>query len=92
MRGNLVETFSNKPNINNIRNDWSIWGVMKGVSGIEIPIHLRYAIDDIPTQYRSLRSGILYATSNDIVKTEATAQLVDWRELIYQMAWDNAKY
>lgn len=92
MRGNIVESFNNKPNITNIRNDWSIWGVMKGVSGIDIPIHLRYAIDEMPTSYRSIRSGILFASSNSIVATEPTAQLVDWRELIYQMAWDNAKY
>ena len=92
MRGNIVESFNNKPNITNIRNDWSIWGVMKGVSGVDIPIHLRYAIDEMPTSYRSVRSGILFASSNSIVATEPTAQLVDWRELIYQMAWDNAKY
>lgn len=92
MRGNIVEAFNNKPSINNIKNDWSIWGVMKGVSGIDIPIHLRYAIDDMPVSYRSLRSGILFSASSDVVATEPTAQLVDWRELIYQMAWDNAKY
>jgi hypothetical protein len=55
MRGNIVESFSNKPNMLNIRNDWSIWGTMTGASGIEVPIHLRYAIDVKPTEYYSLR-------------------------------------
>ena len=81
MRGNIVESFNNKPNMLNIKNDLTIWGIMSGVSDIEVPIHLRYAIDEKPTEYYSLRKQKLF-----------TDKEYDWRELIYQMAWDNAKY
>ena len=37
-----------------MKNDYSVWGVRKGVSGAEIPIHARYAIHSKPTYYKSL--------------------------------------
>lgn len=91
-RGTLVESFNNRPNLLNIRNDWSLWGTMTGAAGIDIPIHLRYAIDDKPVSYTSLRTGKFYSTDASLVAQHANGLQVDWRELIYQMAWDNAKY
>lgn len=38
-------------NLANVKNDFSVWGSRKGISGAEIPIHLRYAIDSIPKKY-----------------------------------------
>ena len=68
-----------QPNISNIKNDYSIWGVRKTSSGIEVPIHMRYAIMEKPLTYKSFREGNskLY-----------DANTYDWRELIYQMAMD----
>lgn len=80
-RGELVESFSNRPNLLNIKNDFAVWGAKTGATGDSNAIHLRYAIDDKPTTYTSLRNGKTY-----------TATQYDWRELIYQMAWDNMKY
>lgn len=80
--GNLITSFQNSPNLTNLRNDYSIWGVRKALSGSSegIPVHLRYAIDIKPEKYTSI-SGTLYS-----------ADKVDWRELIYRMAEDYYKH
>ena len=51
--GELITAFNNNPNILNMRNDYSIWGTRKSTSGAEIPIHMRYAIDIKPKQYKT---------------------------------------
>jgi hypothetical protein len=38
----------------NLKNDYSIWGSRKSVSGAELPIHYRYAIDKKPLLYINL--------------------------------------
>lgn len=83
-RGLLVESFQNKPLVNNIKNDFSVWGKMQGTTR-EIPIHLRYAIDYKPEFYYSYSQKKLYVT-------EKYGGQYDWRELIYQMAVDNNIY
>ena len=72
----LFNSISNNPQLNNIKNDISIWGVRKGITGAEIPINLSYALDYKPKKYTTW-DGELY-----------DAEQVDWRELIYQMALD----
>lgn len=49
----LVTSFSNTPNFAELKNDYSLWGLRKGINGAEIPIHLRYAIDTKPWIYIS---------------------------------------
>ena len=61
----LVSSFSNAPALNNVKNDFSIWGVRKGVTGIEMPIHMRYAIDKKPEYYQNI-AGQIYVTSKDV--------------------------
>lgn len=81
----LFTAISNSPNINNLRNDFSIWGNRKSTTGEDLPIHARYAIDKKPIQYRSLpyyEDGVLKESH------EYTTTDYDWRELIYQMAID----
>jgi hypothetical protein len=56
----LITAFSNNPNLLNLRNDYSIWGERTGVSGANIPIHLRYAIDEKPIMYHGI-----YTTASD---------------------------
>lgn len=63
MSGYLIESFQNKPNLNAIRNDYSVWGKRKSGTGIELPIHLRYAIDARPTTYWSLLEKRLYMSN-----------------------------
>ena len=76
--GNRMTTmFQNNPNIQNIKNDYAIWGKKKTSSdGKENQIHMRCAIDEKPESYTSF-DGIVYSTDT-----------WDWRELIYQMAVD----
>ena len=50
----LISSFSNSPQLNNVKNDFSIWGTKKSVTGNEVPVHLRYAIDKKPYYYKSL--------------------------------------
>lgn len=83
-QGFLVESFQNKPAINNIKNDFAIWGMMQGINS-EIPIHLRYAIDEKPKMYYSLSKKTLFKSTEE-------GGVYDWRELIYQMAYDNNIY
>ena len=58
---NLITAIQHQPDIQNVKNDYSIFGVRKTTSGTEIPVHLRYAIDQKPTYYRSW-DGIIYST------------------------------
>ena len=51
---NLVTAFRNTPNLSNLKNDFTIWGMRRSVTGSEIPVHLRYAIDKKPTYYKNL--------------------------------------
>ncbi len=52
--GELITSFNNNPNLLNLRNDFSIWGERTGVSGANIPIHLRYSIDVKPKRYTTI--------------------------------------
>lgn len=78
--GNLITSFQNSPVLNNLKNDYVVWGKRKSVSGTEIPIHYRYAIDTKPTKYIKL--------DGTVISTEE----YDWREIIYQMADDYYKH
>ena len=66
---NLIQQFQNTPAINNVRNDYSIWGTRKGVTGAEIPIHARYAIHNKPVYYHGY-DGNTYTTleMNEVIK------------------------
>lgn len=99
--GELVSSFSNAPNLSNLKNDYSVWGSRKGVGGADIAIHMRYAIDEKPVYYKSIQVDDeelteynkkygFTLTGQDSVVYEADK--VDWRELIYQMAVDYRKY
>lgn len=74
----LFTSFSNSPNLSNLKNDYSVWGQRTGISGTKIPVHYRYAIDIKPKTYTSIVDGITYSSDE-----------YDWRELIYQMAVDH---
>lgn len=76
--GNTMTTMlNNNPNINNVKNDFAIWGKRKAnLQGEENAIHLRCAIDEKPEKYTNFEG-----------KTFLASQW-DWRELIFQMALD----
>lgn len=56
----LITAFNNTPALENIKNDFSIWGQRVSVTGGNIPIHLRYAIDKKPLSYTTI-----YVDEND---------------------------
>ncbi len=66
----IVTSFNNQPNLANLRNDFSIWGTRKSVSGNEIPVHMRYAIDRKPQYYTTYDGSITYTTR--------TKEQVEW--------------
>ena len=73
---NLISSFSNSPDLNNLRNDYSVWGNRKTVNDVEVPVHYRYAIHKKPKYYKNYEG------------VEFTDDKWDWREIIYQMALD----
>lgn len=61
----LITSFTNNPNLNNLRNDFTVWGVKQSQSGgKEIPIHMRYAIDEKPQRYINY-DGVEYEASDE---------------------------
>ena len=86
---NLITSFANTAQLNNLKNDFSVWGVRKGITGGDIPIHARFAIDKKPNFYQNF-NGQYYVSDNSYAEELKTKkiQTVDWREIIYQMALD----
>lgn len=108
----LVTSFNNTPNLSELKNDYSLWGTRKSLTGNDLPVHLRYAIDKKPTYYKTLR-GDAYGTTmfRDQIRDQITKEvhdeetinrrieeklkdiiIVDWREIIYQMAIDYRRF
>lgn len=89
-QGFLINSFNNNPNIMNICNDYAIWGTLNTVTTEDMPIHLRYAIDDKPTEYKSkVYDKTFY--SFDAIEKDDDGISVDWRELLYLMAYDQSQ-
>ena len=129
----LITSFNNTPNLSELKNDYSLWGTRKSLTGNDLPVHLRYAIDKKPTYYKTLR-GDAYGTTTfkDQIRDQITKEvhkemdivindnpnftyindgmdynetinrrveeklkdiiIVDWREIIYQMAIDYRRF
>lgn len=45
----IIVSYSNSPNLQNIKNDFIVWGNRKTESGAEVAIRYHVAIDDIPS-------------------------------------------
>ena len=89
------------PDIANVKNDYCVWGTRKGVSGSNVPIHMRYAIDEKPVGYNTItvtqeeieRYNLLYGFNAKAQrKVSYTIDTYDWREIIYQMALDYLRF
>jgi len=83
--GELITSFSNNPNLTDLKNDYSIWGERETTNGGKVDIHMRYAIDTKPQYYKNFE-GIIFSTQPLNINEEV--KIVDWREIIYQMALD----
>lgn len=89
----LVSSIQNTPNVGDIKNDYSLWGSRKS-GEIEIPIHMRYAIDHKPCWYKAFPKpgqpdGIIYCTQQgwDNYEQEKT----DYEKLVGQELEDQMK-
>lgn len=49
----LFKSISYTPQMENIKNEFSVWGARKSATGDDLPIHARYAIQKKPSEYRS---------------------------------------
>lgn len=89
----LLTAVSNSPNLNNLRNDFSVWGAREGAGDASIPVHMRYAIDEKPVYYKTFDDVVYYTDELPVsIPREENWKLEDWRELIYQMAKDYNKH
>lgn len=93
-QGAYLISLSNTPDIANLKNDFSIWGTNPS----DMAIHYRYAIDEKPIAYRSIRednNNKVYAISEEIANKYylgiENPIICDWREILYQMADDYFK-
>ena len=84
----MFTSFNNNPDIKNLKNDFTVWGEYKTASGAALPIHMRVAIDNKPITYVSYWQNKTYYTINSPGDRLDNDIVVDWRELIYQMAID----
>ena len=85
---NLITSFQNKPQLSNLKNDYSIWGTRLGAGGKEYPVHLRYAIDKKPEYYKSF-DGQVYCTKR---KSQALIQKEINEEAVSSLAQIIANY
>lgn len=68
---NIITSFNNSPDLANLRNDYSVWGTRTSVSGAELPVHLRYAIDKKPLYYKTYEGEVFYTDEYyDFLKEE----------------------
>ena len=61
----IVSAYQNTPKLGDIKNDYTVWGKKKTSSGVEIPIHMRYAIDEKPQIYISFLKSDFSSDSID---------------------------
>lgn len=105
----LTTAYQNAPQLGSIKNDYTVWGKRKTTSGIELPIHMRYAIDKKPMYYHNYNGDIFITKEcyqsyiqkkysdieiidNSVTIEDFVYNIVDWREIIYQMALDYYKH
>lgn len=86
----LVSSISNNPQLQNIKNDYSVFGVREGLNDSEIVIHARIAIDDKPERYCAFDGTLFQVEGAEPVTGQGIlrAKTAIWREIIFQMAID----
>ena len=66
----IITAIQNSPVLTNVRNDYVVWGKRKSATGVDIPIHARYAIDKKPMCYMTL-GGVLYYTEAAVAVSDS---------------------
>ena len=68
---NLITSFSNTPNLANMRNDYSVWGQRESITGEKLPIHYRYAIDEKPKYYKNYNGHEFFSSEEELERKKA---------------------
>lgn len=80
---NLVISYSNSPQYNNIKNDYIIWGKRKSKSGSEIPVRYHIAFGLVPQYDENIDTMVYYYTypiSSDIYGFQVVKDGGDYSE------------
>lgn len=85
----LVTAIQNSPVLNNLRNDFIVWGKRKSVSGADLAIHARYAIDKKPSFYKSL-SDKIYITRDWIAENPTDPLITEAEHAAEPFIWEKA--
>lgn len=93
----LISSISNNPQLNNIKNDFSVFGERDSINGEnKITLHARIAIDDKPEYYCNYDNIVYVPSEKDTPQyfkdLRYEIKKYDWREVIYQMALDFYKH
>lgn len=91
----LIIQIGHNPRIEQLKNDFSVWGVRKGVSGADINIHARYAIDKKPEVYKTfprVNFDPLNDTNTLVVVTNETESRIKYLEQDVYIAIGSDKY
>lgn len=89
--GKMFTSFANNPALNNVKNDFSIWGKRKTLGDVEVLIHYRLAIDKKPLRYKTFDDKEYISSLHPDKNSFENVTICDWREIIYQMAQDYYK-
>lgn len=77
----IISSFANHPKYNQIKNDFTVWGIRKSVLDTEIPIRYRLVIDKKP-QIGNIYSAVQYEDSTDgLVKVKVPLKYDSFAEL-----------
>lgn len=77
--GKLIKSYSRNPQLNNIKNDFVVWGTKKSGSGASVPIHMRLSLHDKPSEETIPEAYHVYLDNSP----------GGWRHALYRMALDN---
>ena len=87
----IVSSYQNTPKIGDIKNDYTVWGKRKLLSNTEIPIHMRYAIDEKPQIYISFLAEDFSNDNTTIIKKRKMYVTKDYYDK-YIKEYDNLIY
>ena len=66
--GEIIQSYSNSPQYQQIKNDFIVWGKKKSLQGFEIPIRYHLAIDNQPVFGNTRYKVFFYIDPDDNVK------------------------
>ena len=66
--GQIIQSYSNSPQYQQIKNDFMVWGKKKSLQGFEIPIRYHLAIDNWPAFGNTKYKVFFYINPDDNIK------------------------